>query len=431
MKIKTQERKLAIVGLGYVGLPLARLFTHKYKVIGFDINTERVKELQEGHDSTGSFTKLEMQQTLNKGLYVTSDEKLLGECNIFIIAVPTPVTSDHKVDLRNLLGATETVGRHFHKNDIVIFESTVYPGATEEECVPLLEKTSGLSYNQDFFVGYSPERVNVGDHEHTIEKIKKITSGSTPEIADFVDELYNSVLENGTHKAPTIRVAEAAKIVENCQRDVNIAFMNEVNHIFNAMGINTRDVLEAAGTKWNFIHLEPGLVGGHCIGVDPYYLIEKANTVNEKASLLSTARRLNDSMGEYIADQTIKRMADAGLNPEKSHVLVLGFTFKENCNDIRNTKVIDIVLQLRKTIDEITICDPYAIPDMVKNEYGVDIESDTEKVATEQYDAILLCVKHKEFTSLPVCKMLKPNGILCDIKGFYREKREETYYKEI
>ena len=423
--------KIAVVGLGYVGLPLACLFARKYDVIGFDINTHRVSELTKAHDSTDTFTDAEMQHSLETGLSVTSDATRLNSCNIIIVAVPTPVTNDRKVDLRPLLGATDIVGRNLAKGTIVIYESTVYPGATEEDCMPLLQKLSGLKYNTEFFIGYSPERINPGDHEHTIEKIRKITSGSTPEVADFIDKLYNTVLENGTHKAPAIRVAEAAKIVENCQRDVSIAFMNEMDHIFNAMGINTRDVLEAAGTKWNFIHFEPGLVGGHCIGVDPYYLIQKANTVGEPASLLSTARSLNDSMGAYMADQTLRLMKEAGINPEKSRVLILGFTFKENCNDIRNTKIIDIILQLHKTIADFTVCDPYAIQEMVKEEYGVDIVPDLAQVTSQQYDTILLCVKHQDFKSLPIEQMLKPNGILCDIKGFSRSKRNKPYYREI
>ncbi len=429
--MNNEKIKLAVIGLGYVGLPLACLFARRYSVTGFDTNPNRVAELQGGHDSTDTFTDAEMQHSLQNGLSCTSDETQLDSCNIFIIAVPTPVTENHRVDLCPLLKATRLVGHHLRQSDIVIYESTVYPGATEEDCVPLLEQTSGLKFNEDFFIGYSPERINPGDHNHTIKKIKKITSGSTPEIADLIDNLYNSVLENGTHKAPSIRVAEAAKIIENCQRDVNIAFMNEIDHIFNAMGINTRDVIEAAGTKWNFIHLEPGLVGGHCIGVDPYYLIQKAQAAGETAALLSTARNINDTMGPYIADETIKRMSLAGLTPKNSHILILGFTFKENCNDIRNTKIIDIITELRQYTSDITVCDPYAIPQMVQQEYGVDIVSDVATVAQQQFDTILLCVRHDKFAQLPIAQMLTPNGILCDIKGFFRNMRNEKYYIEI
>ncbi|MBP5377253.1 MAG: nucleotide sugar dehydrogenase [Bacteroidaceae bacterium] len=429
--MKKEDIKIAVVGLGYVGLPLACLFARKYEVVGFDINKARVAELKTGHDSTDTFSDDEMKHSLTHGLTCTDDESMLDSRNFFVVSVPTPVTSNHRVDLNPLLGATVVVGRHLKRGDIVVYESTVYPGATEEDCVPVLEQVSGLRYNEDFFIGYSPERINPGDHEHTREKIRKITSGSTPEVADFIDSVYNSVLENGTHRAPTIRVAEAAKIIENCQRDVNIAFMNEINHIFNAMNINTRDVIEAAGTKWNFIHLEPGLVGGHCIGVDPYYLIQKARESGETAALLSTARTLNDTMGTYIADLTIKHMSLAGLTPKNARILVLGFTFKENCNDIRNTKVIDIITELRRYSKNITICDPYAIPEMTKHEYGVDIVSDIKQVESKKYDTILLCVKHAEFADLPIEQMLDTNGILCDIKGFYRNKRDEKYYIEI
>lgn len=426
-----KDIKLAVIGLGYVGLPLACLFARRYQVVGFDINKPRVKELQEGYDSTDTFTEEEMLNSLRSGLTCTSDEALLDACNVYIVSVPTPVDDRHLVDLRPLIGASEVVGRHISKGDVVVYESTVYPGATEEDCVPVIERVSGLKFNADFFVGYSPERINPGDHEHTIEKIKKVTSGSTPEIADFVDDLYNTVLENGTHKAQSIRVAEASKIVENCQRDVSIAFVNEMDHIFNAMGINTRDVLEAAGTKWNFIHLEPGLVGGHCIGVDPYYLIQKAHAYEEPATLLTAARQMNDTMGKYVADQVIKLMNQAGIAPKHSRILVLGFTFKECCNDIRNTKVIDIIRELERFTDHVEVADPYAIPSMVKKEYGVDIIPDMKDVASRQYDAILLCVKHTEFGSLPIRDMLAPGAILCDFKGFYRAMRKEAFYHEV
>lgn len=426
------NKKIAVIGLGYVGLPLACLFARKYPVVGFDVNQGRVKELQSGHDSTDTFTDEEMQASLQGGLTFTCDEAALDACNVYVVAVPTPVDKHHLVDLHPLIGASEVVGRHISKGDIVVYESTVYPGATEEDCLPIVEKVSGLKYNVDFFAGYSPERVNPGDREHTVEKIRKVTSGSTPEVAAFVDRLYNSVLENGTHKASSMRVAEASKIVENCQRDVNIAFMNEMARIFNAMGINTRDVLEAAGTKWNFIRLEPGLVGGHCIGVDPYYLIQRALAYREPANLLTAARRINDTMGRYMADQVIKQMNLSDIAPKKASVLVLGFTFKENCNDIRNTKVIDVVHELDRFCGTVTVADPYAIPEMVKQEYGVDIVSDISAIAARQFDAILLCVKHKEFATLPIPAMLRPGGIVCDIKGFYSSAmRGQAFYREI
>ena len=424
--------KIAVIGLGYVGLPLACLFARKYPVVGFDVNMGRVKELQSGRDSTDTFTDEEMSVSLRGGLTCTGEETLLDDCNVFIVAVPTPVDKHHLVDLRALIGASEVVGRHIKKGNVVVYESTVYPGATEEDCLPVVEKVSGLKFNEDFFAGYSPERVNPGDREHTVEKIKKVTSGSTPEIAEYIDKLYNSVLENGTHKAPSMRVAEACKIVENCQRDVNIAFMNEMDRLFNAMGINTRDVMAAAATKWNFIRLEPGLVGGHCIGVDPYYLIQRALTFREPANLLSMARKINDTMGKYIADVVLKQMNLADIAPKKARVLVLGFTFKENCNDIRNTKVVDVVRELDRFCGSVTVVDPYALPLMVKEEYGVDIVSDVQQIEAEQFDAVLLCVKHKEFADLAVDKLLKPGGVLCDIKGLYREKYgKETFYHEI
>lgn len=370
----TSGHQLCVIGLGYVGLPLARLFTTKYKTIGFDRNHNRVAEIMSGHDSTMELDERLLKEAIEKnGFLCTSDPEKIKECNIYIVAVPTPVDENNRPDLTPLIGASRTVGQVISPGDIVIYESTVYPGVTEEECIPIIEAESGLTYNKDFYAGYSPERINPGDKEHTVEKIKKVTSGSTPQVAEIVDNLYNSVLINGTHKAPSIRVAEASKIIENSQRDVNIAFMNELAKIFNAMGIDTRDVLEAASSKWNFIKMSPGLVGGHCISVDPYYLIQKAQVYGVLPRIMTSARRLNDGMGAYVAEQTIKCMNKKGVLVKDSRILILGITFKENCPDTRNTKVLDIYHTLSEYTRNITIYDPWANPDSVAREYGLTI----------------------------------------------------------
>lgn len=363
--------KIAVIGLGYVGLPLARLFSTKYQTIGFDMNQKRVESLMGGHDTTLEVTDVLLQEALDSGFKCTSNLEDIRDCNFYVIAVPTPVDRNNRPDLTPLISASETVGKVISKGDIVVYESTVYPGVTEEECLPVVERVSGLKFNLDFFAGYSPERINPGDKEHTVEKIKKVTSGSTPEIADIVDKVYNSVLINGTHKAPSIRVAEASKIIENSQRDVNIAFMNELAKIFNAMDIDTNDVIEAASSKWNFIKLRPGLVGGHCISVDPYYLIQKAQVYGVLPRIMSSARRLNDGMGDYVANQVIKLMNKKGVLVKDSNILLLGITFKENCPDIRNTKVVDIYSTLLEYTKNISVYDPWANAEKVYEEYGI------------------------------------------------------------
>lgn len=411
-----QKRKICVIGLGYVGLPLARLFSTKYETIGFDMNQSRVDALNAGHDSTLEVSDELLQDAIkNYGFKCTSDIDDIKDCNFYVVAVPTPVDENNRPDLKPLLKASETVGKVISKDDIVVYESTVYPGVTEEECIPVVERISGLKFNEDFFAGYSPERINPGDKEHTVEKIKKVTSGSTPEIADVVDDVYNSVLVNGTHKAPSIKVAEASKIIENSQRDVNIAFMNELAKIFNAMGIDTHDVIEAAASKWNFIKLSPGLVGGHCISVDPYYLIQKAQVYGVLPRVMSSARRLNDGMGEYVANQVIKLMNKKGVMVKDSNILILGITFKENCPDIRNTKIVDIYSTLSEYTSNITIYDPWADSAEVKKEYNIDIihQLDTSK----RYDAVILGVAHKEFMSLDIQSLLSDNAVVYDVKG--------------
>ena len=411
-----KEIKIAVIGLGYVGLPLARLFSTKYPTIGFDLNSNRVKELMQGHDSTLEVDDSLLQEAItNHGFKCTSFLEEIKNCNFYVVAVPTPVDENNRPDLKPLWGASETVGKVISKGDIVVYESTVYPGVTEEECLPVVESVSGLKFNVDFFAGYSPERINPGDKLHTVEKIKKVTSGSTAEIADIVDGVYNSVLVNGTHKAPSIKVAEASKIIENSQRDVNIAFMNELAKIFNAMGIDTHDVIEAASSKWNFIKLSPGLVGGHCISVDPYYLIQKAQVYGVLPRVMSNARRLNDGMGAYVANQTIKCMNKKGVMVKDSKILILGITFKENCPDIRNTKVVDIYHTLKEYTDNITIYDPRASKEHVKKEYGIDITNTLN--GEERFDAVILAVAHKEFLSLDVKSLLNNNGVVYDVKG--------------
>jgi len=401
-----KNSKIAVIGLGYVGLPLARLFSTKYQTIGFDINEERVKMLQEGHDKTLEVDDLLLQQAIKSGLQFTSNLHDIRDYNVYIVAVPTPVDHNNYPDLTPLLDVSRMLGNVITKGDIVIYESTVYPGVTEEECIPLIEKVSNLVFNQDFFAGYSPERINPGDKERPIEKIKKITSGSTPEIADFIDELYNSVLLNGTHKATSIRVAEAAKIIENAQRDVNIAFMNELAKIFNAMNIDTDEVLQAAGTKWNFIKLKPGLVGGHCISVDPYYLIQKAQIYGILPRIMTNARRLNDGMGDYIAHQVIKLMNKKGIMVKDAKILILGVTFKENCPDIRNTKVIDLYHTLQEYTNNITILDNWADKEVVRKEYGLTVYNDFQDIKNEKFDVAILAVAHNEFFIFNILKII-------------------------
>jgi len=409
--------KIALIGLGYVGLPLARLFAMRYPTVGFDLNRERVKMLMSGHDDTLEVEDNLLQQALKEGLYCTCNIDDLLDCNVFIVAVPTPIDQNNRPDLKPLQQASEMVGKVIPKDGIVIYESTVYPGVTEEFCVPIVEKVSGLAYNKDFFVGYSPERVNPGDKEHTIEKIKKVTSGSTPEISDFVDNLYNSVLLNGTFKASSIKVAEAAKIIENAQRDVNIAFMNELAKIFNAMGIDTHEVIEAAATKWNFIKFTPGLVGGHCIGVDPYYLIEKALYYGVMPRVMSAARSLNDGMGEYVANEVIKLMSKKGILVKNAHILILGITFKENCADIRNTRVVDIYNILKDYTPNIIIFDPLANAKELEEEFQISIETENIDRFKHQFDAVILAVAHNEFIPLELRQFGKANCVVYDVKG--------------
>lgn len=407
--------KICVIGLGYVGLPLARLFSTKFQTIGFDMNQERVTSLMDGHDATLEVTDDLLQDAINNhGFKCTTNLDDIRNCNFYVVAVPTPVDENNRPDLRPLWGASETVGKVISKGDIVVYESTVYPGVTEEECLPVVERVSGLKFNEDFFAGYSPERINPGDKEHTVEKIRKVTSGSTPEIADIVDNVYNKVLVNGTHKAPSIKVAEASKIIENSQRDVNIAFMNELAKIFNAMGLDTSDVIEAASSKWNFIKLKPGLVGGHCISVDPYYLIQKAQVYGVLPRIMFSARRLNDGMGAYVANQVIKCMNKKGVIVKDAKILILGITFKENCPDIRNTKVVDIYTTLQEYTNYITVYDPWAKADAVKHEYGIDI---VNELPNEKYDTIVLAVSHKEFAVLDIRSLAKENHVIYDVKG--------------
>lgn len=419
--------KIAVIGLGYVGLPLARLFATKYPVVGFDINANRIEELNSGVDST-----LEIDaDTLNKvlvsslsdsnGLLCSSNLEDIASCNYYIVTVPTPVDKNNRPDLTPLYKSSETVGKVLKKGDIVIYESTVYPGVTEEECIPVLERVSGLKFNIDFFAGYSPERINPGDKEHTVEKILKVTSGSTPEIGLRVDNLYKSVITAGTHLAPSIKVAEAAKVIENSQRDINIAFVNELAKIFNLLEIDTHAVLEAAGTKWNFLPFKPGLVGGHCIGVDPYYLAQKAQEKGYHPEIILAGRRLNDSMGEYVASQVVKLMIKKGVAINGAKLLMLGITFKENCPDVRNTKIVDVVHALQDYGIEVTIFDSWAKPSEVKHEYKLNT---TNELPSTTFDAIVLGVAHKEFTTIDLSKLKKANGVLFDVKGVLNEKAD-------
>lgn len=414
-------KKIAVIGLGYVGLPLARLFATKYSVVGFDINPTRINELQNGHDVTLEVedeilqTVLKSVNNKDTGLYCSSELEAIQDCNYYIVTVPTPVDKNNRPDLTPLYKASETVGKVLKKGDIVVYESTVYPGATEEECIPVLEKVSGLQFNVDFFAGYSPERINPGDKEHTVEKILKVTSGSTPEIGHQVDELYKSVITAGTHLAPSIKVAEAAKVIENSQRDINIAFVNELAKIFNLMNIDTHAVLEAAGTKWNFLPFKPGLVGGHCIGVDPYYLAQKAQELGYHPEIILAGRRLNDSMGEYVASQVVKLMIKKGITVNGASLLMLGITFKENCPDVRNTKIVDVVKALTDYGIKVTIYDPWANPEEVLHEYNLTCH--TELDSASQFDTIVLGVAHKVFLDLNLSAIRNERSVLYDIKG--------------
>jgi UDP-N-acetyl-D-galactosamine dehydrogenase len=419
--------KIAVIGLGYVGLPLARLLATKYSVVGFDINVIRVAELKLGTDSTLEIDSETLQNVLvndvsaSNGLFCTTNIKDISHCNYYVVTVPTPVDKNNRPDLTPLYKSSETVGKVLKKGDIVIYESTVYPGATEEECVPVLEKVSGLKFNLDFFVGYSPERINPGDKEHTVEKILKITSGSTPETGQKVDELYRSVITAGTHLAPSIKVAEAAKVIENSQRDINIAFVNELAKIFNLMEIDTHAVLEAAGTKWNFLPFKPGLVGGHCIGVDPYYLAQRAQEFGYHPEIILAGRRLNDSMGEYVAAQIVKLMIKKGISVNGATLLMLGITFKENCPDVRNTKIIDVISALTEYGIEITIYDPLANPIEVQKEYALIT---TNTIPKQKFDTVVLGVAHKEFLELDISVLKNTNSILYDVKGVLGDKAD-------
>lgn len=413
-----KEIKICVIGLGYVGLPLARLFSTKYQTIGFDMNKNRVNELMSGHDSTLEVSDDLLQSAIQNGFKCTCDINDIRDFNFYVVAVPTPVDINNRPDLKPLWGASEIVGKVISQGDIVVYESTVYPGVTEEECLPVVERISGLRFNVDFYAGYSPERINPGDKEHTVEKIKKVTSGSTPEIADIVDKVYNSVLINGTHKAPSIKVAEASKIIENSQRDVNIAFMNELAKIFNAMGIDTNDVIEAAASKWNFIKLKPGLVGGHCISVDPYYLIQKAQVYGVLPRVMSAARRLNDGMGDYVANQVIKLMNKKGILVKDSKILIMGFTFKENCPDVRNTKVIDIYTTLNEYTNNIVVFDPWVDQQRVENEFGIKIIKQEKEIQEQKFDVAILAVSHAAFLTQEIFGFLKDNvSSVYDVKG--------------
>lgn len=416
------EINIGIIGLGYVGLPLAVLFAEKYNVIGFDINDKRVNEINQGKDTTLELSELDLDNVLttkslnrkDSGLFCSSKIEDLKDCEYYIITVPTPVDETKRPVFTPLIKASETVGKVLKENDIVIYESTVYPGATEEICIPVLEKSSGLTFNENFYVGYSPERINPGDKLHTVEKILKVTAGSTPEVAKKVDDLYASVITAGTHLAPTIKVAEASKVIENTQRDINIAFMNELAKIFHLLNIDTNDVLKAAGTKWNFLPFKPGLVGGHCIGVDPYYLAQKAQENGYNPDLILASRRINDGMGEYLGLQIIKLMLKHDLKVKDSKILILGITFKENCPDIRNTKVVDLIKSLNEYKVKTTIYDPWAEPAEVEHEYAL---TTTQQIPTDKFDVVVLTVAHQKFQTLNINSLLTKNGIIYDVKG--------------
>ena len=413
--------KIGIIGLGYVGLPLARLFATKYAVVGFDINLNRVADLKKGTDFTQEVDDSLLKEVLTNdsnpevGLFITADSEFLQDCNYYIVTVPTSVDKNNQPVLKPLLSASKTIAKYLQKNDIVIYESTVYPGATEEDCIPVLEKESNLVFNKDFFVGYSPERISPGDKVRTVENILKVTSGSTIETAKKVDALYKSVIKAGTHLAPSIKVAEASKIIENCQRDINIAFVNELSKIFSLMDINTSEVLEAAATKWNFLPFKPGLVGGHCIGVDPFYLAQKAQQYGYYPEIILSGRRLNDSMGHHIASEVVKLMIDKELKVKRASVLILGITFKENCPDIRNTKVIDLYLALESFGLQADVYDPWAKKEEVKEVYDIDL---IDEVYSKKYDVIVLAVSHKEFKNIDIVQLKNKEAVVYDIKNF-------------
>ncbi len=416
-----QKQKIAIIGLGYVGLPLAVEFAKKFPVVGFDINTKRVGELREGTDRTLEVASPELQSVLvnstdDTGLFITDSVADLQASNIYIITVPTPTDELNKPIFTPLIKASETIGGVLKKGDIVIYESTVYPGVTEDICVPILESVSGLQFNIDFYAGYSPERINPGDKKHTVTKILKVTSGSTPEIADVVDDLYQSIITAGTHKAPSIKVAEAAKVIENSQRDINIAFVNELSKIFRLLDIDTQAVLEAAGTKWNFIKFTPGLVGGHCIGVDPYYLAQKAIESGYNPEIILAGRKMNDSMGGYVATETVKMMIKKGATIKGSRVLVLGITFKENCPDIRNSRAIDIIREFETYHVHVDVYDPWASKEEVREEYGFELLTDASELA-DTYEAIVLAVSHNEFLELDINQLKSENCVVFDVKS--------------
>ncbi len=410
-----KEVKICVIGLGYVGLPLARLFSTKYKTVGFDMNQKRVEALMAGHDATLEVSDELLQSAINNGFVCTSNIDDIRDCNFYVVAVPTPVDGNNNLDLTPLYGASTTVGKVISKGDVVVYESTVYPGVTEDECIPVVEKVSGLKFNEDFFAGYSPERINPGDKEHTVERIKKVTSGSTPEVGQFVNDVYASVITAGTHLAPTIKVAEAAKVIENSQRDINIAFVNELSKIFTRMGIDTQDVLEAASTKWNFLPFKPGLVGGHCIGVDPYYLAQCAQRYGYNPEIILAGRRMNDGMGEYVAQQVIKLMLKKGIQVLGSHILILGFTFKENCPDVRNTKVIDIYRALCEYSVRITVYDPWASPEIVKREYGIEVTNLLPE--GKRFEAVVAAVAHDMFNAFDLTGVLASEHVVYDVKG--------------
>ncbi|MDZ7742707.1 MAG: Vi polysaccharide biosynthesis UDP-N-acetylglucosamine C-6 dehydrogenase TviB [Bacteroidota bacterium] len=418
------ETKIAVIGLGYVGLPLAVEFAKKYPVIGFDINKNRIEDLIHGHDSTLEIEDELLKSVLindheqQKGLYITNSKMFIQDCNYYVITVPTPIDKNKRPDLTPLIKASETVGSVLKEGDIVIYESTVYPGATEEDCVPVLEKYSRMKFNKDFYCGYSPERINPGDKVHTVSKIKKVTSGSTPEVAEKVDQLYKAIITAGTHKASSMKVAEAAKVIENSQRDINIAFVNELAVIFAKLGIDTHEVLQAAGTKWNFLPFTPGLVGGHCIGVDPYYLTHKAQEIGHNPEIILSGRRMNDNMGIYVSNQVVKLMIRKGHKVAGSKTLVLGITFKENCPDIRNSRVIDVINELREFECDVDVYDPWADPEEVKKEYGIELINNEELIINNSYDAIVLAVAHECFRKLDIEKLRNGNAVVYDIKGF-------------